>query len=178
MAITAKRNSLSMDDYRRKLAGLEDTEIVDQGDRESFERCALALGDAMASLYNRDKLDPIKLWSRIASGLEQCARENAGDAEALVNGCLMHVLADVDHVAMHKGLAQLMEEVSQQSDNWSRQWSRWIVKRLHVVIVKTRARREAEKKNSNMNRKSTKTNRDASPDIAVNSESKEDGGLL
>lgn len=141
----ATRNSLSRDHFRLKLAGLVDeAQHVASTEATAFEAQAVDLALAMAELFG-DDLDRITLWSRIASGLEQCARENAGDAMALVNGCLLHVKADATRTACNDRIAQVIEVVSPQSQIWGRQWARWIVGHIHIIIIKSRTQWQAIK---------------------------------
>lgn len=144
MNVAAARNNLSMEAYRKQLAGLVD-EAKAAEHPKAFETQAVDLAFVMAHLYNREELDAINLWSRIASGLEQSARENSGDASSLVNGCLLHIKADAGKTACSEALGNLLGVVSSQDEAWQRQWSRWIVNHIHIITVKARALWQAKK---------------------------------
>lgn len=137
--IAAKRNKLSMESYRQRLAGLVD-EAAAYATPEVFDTQAVDLALLMAELYNRDELDPKALWSRIATGLEQSARENASSAASLVNGCLLHIKADAGRSACSERFASIIEAVTSADETWQRQWARWIIGHIHIVVVKARAK--------------------------------------
>src|SRR5690606_31678720 len=104
---------------------------------EVYESYAVDLAVTMARLFG-DELDRKTLWSRIATGLEQAARENANDAQALVNACLLHVKADAGQAAANPWLLDVLLTLPKRDANWQRQWARWIISHIHVVIVKAR----------------------------------------
>lgn len=142
--IVATRNTLSMESYRQRLAGLVD-EAAAYATPEVFDTQAVDLALIMAELYNRDELDPKALWSRIATGLEQSARENANSAAALVNGCLLHVKADAGRSACNERFVSVLDAVTSADETWQRQWARWIVNHIHIIVVKARARWQEQK---------------------------------
>lgn len=135
----AKRNNLTPELFRQKLAGLVDeSNSVDACDVIAFEAQAIDLAVAMAEVFG-DQLDRVTLWSRIASGLEQSSRENPNAPLSLVNGCLMHVKADPMKTASNERVASVVATVSRCNEVWSRQWARWIINHIHVVVIKARA---------------------------------------
>jgi len=130
------RNTLSREAYRIALAGLEN-ESAECENVEEFRSEAITLAIAMASLFSQE-LDRVTLWDRIASGLDQAARENANDGEAIVNSALRHVLASPAAAARHEPLSWMMDRVVTRDAMWSRLWARWIVSHMHSVIVHAR----------------------------------------
>jgi len=135
--IEAKRNTLTMATYRRELAGLVDEATASSSDVYEVQAIDLAL--CMAELFNRDKLQAVTLWSRIATGLEHSAKENSANALTLVNGCLLHVQADATRAACNDRLGGLLHVASEQSELWARQWSRWISGHIYIIVAKARA---------------------------------------
>lgn len=135
--------TLSQESFRRKLAGLEDPE---QSPNHPFSHKtqAIALAVVMARVFS-DTLDRKTLWERIGTGLKSAAQKRPEGGESLVSAALDHVLADPGKAAVQEDLGGLLMTVEEQTDEWNRGWSAYLVRSAVIVTVLARAEWQKEK---------------------------------
>jgi len=123
------------------LAGITSKDYSLPSNRENYTREAVALGIVLAGLYNRDVLDPLRIWDRISSGLASaCAKVQDGDVDRLISECIEHVKAEAGLVAAHDGLRELLERMShpERDQAWRDGWVRHMSQRVPATIVRAR----------------------------------------
>lgn len=131
-----------METFRREIAGLCLPEKGD-GDRTQSREMAVRLAALLARHYNRDVLDPMKLWDRVQTAMASAVSQDYGDPTTVVSAMLDHVKADGGKVGRDADVAAILAEL-EQSDSEA-VWQ-YIRKAIYPILVFARQRWEQEKK--------------------------------
>lgn len=143
---------LDTETFRRDLAGLSDPRVAHDASapKEELRAAAVELCVVLAELFNRDKLDPITLWSRITSGIAvACSRVDDGDLEALSCIALDHVQADGTRVACSDRYAVWIRDYATKPAEWRLALVSHIDRLGYVVVALGRQAWQAHKGASN-----------------------------
>jgi hypothetical protein len=109
---------LDAERFRRQLAGLEDDRPQGERTRERLKELAAQLCFLLARYYNRDELDPLKLWERIGSAIATaCEQVDDGDLDRYVSIALEHVRASHSRVAADEEWNYLLAEICEQPES-------------------------------------------------------------
>lgn len=125
--------TLSKETFRQALAGLvEESGPMNYGEyRELAARiCAL-----LAAHYNRETLDPIKLWTRIESAIKTAVEKATDDPASLLSAALEHVKADATRVTKDAEFMALIEALDGLDDNAMKGLRQYLRKSLYTALV-------------------------------------------
>jgi len=139
---------LDTETFRRDLAGLSDPRVSDEtrAPKDELRAAAVEFCVLLAELFNRDKLDAITLWTRIASGLAvACSRVDDGDLEAFSCIALEHVQADGTRVACSDRYAVWIRDYPGKSAEWRRALIQHFDRFGFVVVALARQAWQARK---------------------------------
>lgn len=130
---------LTPEAFRRHLAGLEDVRGSQAFSTDAFREHATNLGLALALCFNRRKLDPTSLWTRIYSATQVgITAANGGDIEALLNAACGHVLASPNAVVSDE-YSRLTSPLLAIDDDAAYAFLRYLAKSGYTMIQSTKA---------------------------------------
>lgn len=133
--------------WRRALAGLTDDEASAEW-REDFREAGAALCFVLARFYNRDELDPIKLWERIGTAVSTaCEQVDDGDLDKVFDIALGTVKASVSLVAASDE-AWILGELSDKEESWRLGFVRYLKSHRYPILIHGRRRWEQYKGDS------------------------------
>jgi hypothetical protein len=125
--------------FRRELAGLTQP-VIDVPDTAELKDLATNICFVLALCYNRDVLDPIKLWDRIGSALATASQEAGdGDMDLFLSRCLEHVKAE-HTVAASPHVVTLLSCLTALSDGTRAALVEYIRKYQYAVLIHGRVR--------------------------------------
>lgn len=131
--------------WRQMLAGLTDDE-EHEGWLEEYRGLGASLVLMLARFYDRAKLEPVKLWERIASGIASaCEQVDDGDLDRLLTLCFDHVCASHSAVAADEEFAPLILDLTTREESWKLSFVRYLRTHSYTVIIHGRAMWEARK---------------------------------
>lgn len=135
--------------WRRVLAGLTDDEASTEW-REDFREAGAALCFVLARFYNRDELDPVKLWERIGTAVATaCEQVDDGDLDKVFDIALDTVRASVSLVAASED-SWVLGELADKEESWRLGFVRYLKTHGYTVII--HGRRQWEKYKGDANR--------------------------
>ncbi|MDO6383440.1 hypothetical protein [Leptospira santarosai] len=130
---------VTAEEFRRKLAGLEDKDKLNVNDKQNLKDEAVRLATIFARLFS-DDLDRITLWNRIGSALSSACSKANDDIELFVNYCLEHIKADSSSVAASEELGQVISSFETRTTTWKKQFISYISKNHFIILVYARAK--------------------------------------
>lgn len=127
--------TLTPEKFRRQLAGLEDDRASQVFDRDSFSQHSCDLVVALALVFNRAKLDPKTLWTRIDSAIEAgLSAANGSDTQALIDAACAHVMAAPNAVVSEE-FATRIKPILELDDDAAYAFFRHLAGSRYTVIV-------------------------------------------
>jgi len=133
--------------WRRALAGLVDDESSVEW-REDFREAGAALCFVLARFYNRDELDPVKLWERIGTAVATaCEEVDDGDLDKVFDIALGIVKASVSLVAASEE-SWILGELSDKEEGWRLGFVRYLKTHRYPILIHGRRRWEEYKGDS------------------------------
>lgn len=124
---------LSQKSFRQMLAGLvEESADVDY---KTYRKVAARICALLAAHYNRDALDPLKLWKRIESAVRLGVEKRTDDPGSLLSTALEHVKADPVRATKDPELSQLLAELDDASEEWMRGLCAYFRQSLYSAMV-------------------------------------------
>lgn len=137
---------LDAQEFRRRLAGLEDVEASGAFSPDDFRDIASDFVCALAVVFNRKDLDAKTLWSRIGSAIETGIVEaQGGDIDRFENHCLSHILAPISIVAASDAYGQYTEPMRRMDEDARVAFIRYLSKHLYPAVVFGRRKWEERK---------------------------------
>lgn len=110
--------TIDAESFRRQLAGLDDPHAAPSSGAERLKEQASQVCYLLARSYNRDELDPLKLWERIGSAIAvACEQVDDGDLDRFLCIALDHVRARHGRVAADEETAYLLAEITEQCES-------------------------------------------------------------
>ncbi|WP_078124028.1 hypothetical protein [Leptospira alexanderi] len=130
---------ITAEEFRRKLAGLEDKDKLNNNDKQNLKDEAIRLATIFAKLFS-DDLDRMTLWNRIGSAMISACSKANDDLELFVNCCLEHIKAESSHVAASEELAQIILSFETKTVTWKKQFISYVSKNHYIILVYARAK--------------------------------------
>lgn len=149
-----KLNKLDAEEFRRRLAGLEDVEASGAFSPEDFREIAADFVCALAVVFNRRELEPKTLWSRIGSAIESGIVEaQGGDLERFENHCLSHIKAQIAVVAASEAYGEYTADLRKMDADAKVGFVRYLSTHLYPATIFGRQRWEERKADLEKERK-------------------------
>lgn len=137
---------LDAESFRRTLAGLEDPDKTAHYTPDRFRDDASRMVYMLAICFNRDVLDAVTLWERIASAITTaCAKVDDGDLDRLISLALEHVKAEHTRVASNDQASAIIAELTEQDDSWRLGFVRYLKQHTYTAIIHGRRYWETHK---------------------------------
>lgn len=137
---------LDAESFRRILAGLEDPDTTARYTPDNFREDASRLVFVLALCFNRDVLDAVTLWERIASAITTaCAKVDDGDLDRLISLALEHVKAEHTRVAANEMASSIIADLTEQDDSWRMGFVRYLKQHTYTAIIHGRRYWETHK---------------------------------
>ena len=132
---------LSLDEFRRKLAGLADPRRrMGAAEPEEVKDAAIRFVSILAGLFGHE-LDRVTLWSRIGSALQVAVEKvSDDDLDQFADLCLEHVQADFGKAAALPALTQLRETWAARPPEWRYALLGYVKIHAYAVLTHGRAR--------------------------------------
>lgn len=110
-------NKLTPEEFRRRLAGIEDIQESGAYSPDLYRDSASDFICALAIAFNRKLLKPMTLWSRISSAIETgVVAARGGDIERFEEHCLRHVKASTALVVASDDYRKLTAAIRNYDD--------------------------------------------------------------
>ena len=131
--------SLSCDEFRRKLAGLGDpAEKRPVGFRSAADKLAVEFCTALPAVFG-EQLDRITLWGKIATSIQSAyAKTVSGDTGLFVQQVLESIQADPAQAVACDKLVQVMDDLDSMDETAAKEWMAYLVTHLIPVLAKAR----------------------------------------
>lgn len=137
--------ALDADTWRQTLAGLRGP-TVSKTTSGQFREAAEQLVYVLAICYNRDELDPKKLWDRIATAVATaCAKVDDADLDRLVSLALEAVRADHARVAANDEVTTIVADICEREETWRTGFVRYLQQHTYAAIIHGRRAWETRK---------------------------------
>ena len=130
---------LTPEEFRRKIAGLENQTKIKEADRQNLRDEAVRFSTILARLFS-DDLDRMTLWERIGSALVVSVAKCGGDIDAFVNHALAHIHASPASVAASEEILQVIETYGTRPSDWKAEYLSYISRHHYIILVHARAR--------------------------------------
>jgi hypothetical protein len=137
---------LDAESFRQQLAGICEPARGSEYNPTQFRESAANLCFVLAACFNRDALDPMTLWDRIATAIEtSCAQVDDGDLDRLVCLALGHVKADHALVAREPHAGPLLAEIVERDEAWRLGFVRYLKTHSYAAVIHGRRLWETHK---------------------------------
>lgn len=132
--------------FRQRLAGLIDAnEAIAPQLKEVSRLNAIRFAATLPALFS-DKLNRLKMWDRIASGILSAAAKTAsGDYEFFITEVLQHVQCDPGRAACSRRIAQVMDVLRDATVTERQGWIDYLATHIHTVVIRGKAEWERYK---------------------------------
>lgn len=121
--------------FRRELAGLTDPQAP-KAMSADYKELASEFCRLLAKRFNRDQLDALTLWDRIATAVTTaCGKVDDGDLDRLICLALETIKADVSLAASDQELAYWIGTVTERDESWRLGFVRYLKQHTLTVIV-------------------------------------------
>lgn len=130
--------SISLKDFRLKIAGLVDTfKKLEVEDQEDLKIEVIKFISILPELFSSD-LDRKTLWERIGNGLLVSITKAGDDIDMFVNCCLDYIKAEPGKVAVNESLETFISILSEKSLEWKIEFLRLIEKKHFLFLIHAR----------------------------------------
>lgn len=138
---------LTPQEFREHLAGIADpSNDLKEFEEENVKQEAIRFCTILAKFYNRESLDPMKLWTRIATALQVMYQKYNGDIEVVINEALNHIKADSSYVINEDGFQSFMDMIITRDKKWHDTFILYLEHKSFIVLSQAKRRWEEVKK--------------------------------
>ncbi len=137
-------NEMTSQEFRQQIAGLASYDA--ETDPQEYHDMAVTIAVMLARHYNRQTLDPIKLWKRIETALKSGVVKAQGP-KAIVSAMLGHVKADPANVARDSAVLSIIEDMESKDKQWIQNFAEFVRTTIYAVMVYAREEWQQQKKN-------------------------------
>jgi len=130
--------ALTPQKFRQIIAGLVDPDAnpMNPGCSDEYKIAAQGLYLHLATHFNRKRLNPLTLWTRISDGVKvACASVPDGDFGKFMGICLTQILARESVFAADDEAANFMVEHDEKSPAWRQGFIRWLGTHGQIAVV-------------------------------------------
>lgn len=141
---------LTNEQYRQLIAGILDPhEQISPENHEGLKQLAVELVLLLARHYNRDTMDPLKIWDRLGSAISTAhAKTPAGEPWLFINICLEHIDAKRGRLLSDSSLQKILDVFEDESPEFAIALIHYLKSRDYVVLTQAKMAWEQEKSSS------------------------------
>lgn len=131
--------TLSRDDFRRRLAGLGDPQEKQPiGFRSDADKLSVEFCTALPAVFGQE-LDRMTLWGKIASAIQSAyAKTAGGDVGFFTQQVLESIKADPAQAVACEKLLDAMDSLNSLDETKAKEWMAYLTTHLIPVLAKAR----------------------------------------
>lgn len=128
---------ISAEEFRRKLAGLQDDKVITEYENLAIRELCIDLVLVLREVFG-DSLDRKTLWHRISNAITVAAHKCGGRAERFIAECLDFVKADESGVVRSEGLKKIYQEVKCKDKDWQIAFIKECLTYKNLILLEAR----------------------------------------